>query len=205
MKYRTIVCDPPWPLEATGPRTHPENGGWASGTHDGLASAVPYDVLTVEEIASLPVRDLADSAAHLYLWTFGRFIEDAYDVARLWGFRPSALLTWCKAPMGLGFGGTFVPTTEQVLFARRGILTATQRLDTSWFHWPRSSHSRKPEAFIDLVESVSPGPYLEMFARRNRLGWDTWGNEALNHVDLSSAPSSITPAEVPVIAGGNRG
>lgn len=58
------------------------------------------------------------------------------------------------------------------------------KVDTRWFEWPRGPHSRKPEAFLDMVEQVSPGPYLEMFARRNRLGWDTWGNESLEHVDL---------------------
>jgi N6-adenosine-specific RNA methylase IME4 len=63
---------------------------------------------------------------------------------------------------------------------------ATRRLDTSWFHWtrPHNNHSAKPEAFLDLVEQVSPGPYLELFARRQRLGWDTWGDEALEHVAL---------------------
>ncbi len=61
----------------------------------------------------------------------------------------------------------------------------TPRVDTRWFAWPRGKHSAKPEAFLDLVEHVSPGPYLEMFARRQRLGWDTWGDEALNHVELT--------------------
>jgi N6-adenosine-specific RNA methylase IME4 len=60
------------------------------------------------------------------------------------------------------------------------------RVDTRWFTWPRGRHSVKPDAFYDLVEQVSPGPYLELFARRQRLGWDTWGNEALNHVELSA-------------------
>jgi N6-adenosine-specific RNA methylase IME4 len=53
------------------------------------------------------------------------------------------------------------------------------KCDTRWFQWPRGKHSEKPEAFLDLVEQVSPAPYLEMFARRDRLGWDTWGNESL--------------------------
>lgn len=60
------------------------------------------------------------------------------------------------------------------------------RIDTRWFTWPRGKHSEKPEAFLDMVETVSPGPYLELFARRNRLGWDTWGNEALEHVALET-------------------
>jgi N6-adenosine-specific RNA methylase IME4 len=51
---------------------------------------------------------------------------------------------------------------------------------------PKMAHSQKPEAFLDLIERVSPGPYLELFARRNRLGWDTWGDQALQHVEVAS-------------------
>lgn len=184
--YATIVADPPWEL-SFGARTHSDKGGWANGSHDGAVSDLGYPTMTVDEIAALPVRELAAKRAHLYLWTINAYLEDAYEIARLWGFRPATLLTWCKAPMGIGFGGTFAQSTEHVLFARRGVLTAAQRVDSTWFQWPRSTtHSRKPEAFLDLVEQVSPGPYLEMFARRNRLGWDTWGNEALEHVEVAS-------------------
>lgn len=77
-------------------------------------------------------------------------------------------------------------TTEFVLFCRRGSLKASQRIDRQWFEWPRGEHSAKPEAFLDMVEAVSPAPRLELFARRNRLGWDTWGNEALEHVELGT-------------------
>ena len=59
-----------------------------------------------------------------------------------------------------------------------------QTVTTRWFTWPRGEHSAKPEAFLDMVERVSPGPYLELFARRQRFGWDTWGNEALEHVEI---------------------
>ena len=76
--------------------------------------------------------------------------------------------------------------TEFILTARRGSLRHLERVDSTWFRWPRMdrAHSRKPDAFLDLVERVSPAPRLEMFARRQRLGWDTWGNEALEHVEL---------------------
>ena len=87
--------------------------------------------------------------------------------------------------MGLGMGGAYALTTEFVLFARRGSLAAQERADRNWWNWKRGRHSQKPEAFLDLVETVSPGPYLELFARRNRLGWDTWGNEVLNHVEIA--------------------
>lgn len=63
---------------------------------------------------------------------------------------------------------------------------ADRRCNTRWWQWPRGAHSAKPEAFLDIIEGVSPGPYLEMFARRNRLGWHTWGNESLEHVEVAA-------------------
>jgi N6-adenosine-specific RNA methylase IME4 len=142
------------------------------------------------------VRDLAERQAHLYLWTTNRYLRAAFEVLEAWGFRYSNTLVWCKAPMGIGVGGAWANTCEYILFGRRGTLHSLQRFDTCWFAWPRmgNAHSRKPEAFLDLVEQASPGPYLEMFARRNRLGWDTWGNEALEHVDLGVAPGIKYPA-----------
>lgn len=98
-----------------------------------------------------------------------------FDVAKAWGFRYSQTLTWCKVPMGRGLGGAFVNTTEFVLFCRRGRLAHQERVDTTWWQWKRAGHSVKPQGFMDVVEQVSPGPYVELFARAPRLGWDAWG------------------------------
>jgi N6-adenosine-specific RNA methylase IME4 len=136
------------------------------------------------DIAALPVDALAEKTAHLYIWTTNAFLEGTYGLVRGWDFRPSQLLVWAKSPRGLGMGGAFTNTTEFVLFGWRGRLAPLQRCDTSWWSWRRGEHSRKPDAFLDIVERVSPAPRLEMFARRQRLGWDTWGNEALEHVTL---------------------
>ncbi len=178
MKYRTIVADPPWQMPSGGQRT--------GFRQPGSPSLLPYEAMKVGQMASLPVVDLAEHDAHLYLWTINAFVEPSYKLARRWGFRPVTLLTWCKTPRGLGPGGAFAQTSEFVLFCRRGQLRANHRVDTTWWNWkrPHNNHSAKPEAFLDLVESVSPGPYLEMFARRNRLGWDTFGDESLPHVEL---------------------
>ena len=140
--------------------------------------------MTTEEITALPVRDLAAEGAHLYLWAINKYVEAAYDIARAWGFSPSTLLTWAKRPMGIGLGGAFTITTEHVLFCRRGVCPALVRIDSTWWEWKRGEHSAKPQAFLDLVERVSPAPRLELFARTQRLGWDSWGNEALCHVTL---------------------
>jgi N6-adenosine-specific RNA methylase IME4 len=184
VRYRTIVTDPPWEKPDTGARTVPPGGGsWTP--YAGKNNPTPYPQMSLEEIESLPISDLAEDDAHLYVWTFGPYIPETYRLVRAWGFTQSALITGIKAPMGLGFGGAYVPTTEHVLFARRGRDIRLRRWDSTWFDFKRGAHSAKPEAFLDMVEQVSPGPRLEMFARRNRLGWDTWGNEALNHVDLT--------------------
>ena len=190
MQYKTIVADPPWVKPDTGAHTHSSRGGWDTGPRPmvGIPSVTPYPQMTLTEIEDLPIADLAEQDAHLYVWTFGPYIPEAYRLVAAWGFSPSALLTGCKEPMGLGFGGAFVPTTEHVLFARRGRDVRQARWDSTWFPFKRGPHSAKPEAFLDIVEQVSPGPYLEMFARRQRLGWDTWGNECINHVDLVASP-----------------
>lgn len=169
-QFNCIVADPPWQLD-TGPDMM---GGTGERGHDHLT----YEQMTVEAICDLGVETIAAHDAHLYLWTTNRYIEAAYTIAREWGFKPSALLTWCKKPRGIGLGDTFRQTSEFVLFARRGHLTARRIVDRTWFDWPRSAHSVKPASFYDLVESVTPPPYLDMFARRERENWTVWGAEA---------------------------
>jgi N6-adenosine-specific RNA methylase IME4 len=144
--------------------------------------------MTVDEIKALPVADLADDGCHVYLWTTNRYLRAGFDVLDAWGVRFGQALVWAKTPMGLGPGGTFAQSTEYVLTGRIGSLRHLCRVDSTWFNWPRMDrqHSRKPDAFMDMVEQVSPGPYLELFARRQRLGWDTWGNEALEHVEMAT-------------------
>lgn len=196
IRYRTIVADPPWPVKDSGPRTLAKGGRWdtsGAGTA-GKRSVVPYDRMSIEEIKGLPVAELAERDAHLYVWAVNAYLPEAYDVVRAWGFRPATLLTWCKKPMGLGLGGTFVNTTEFVVFARRGNLSALSRVDSTWWQWRRPhigaggpTHSAKPDAFLDLVEQVSPGPHLEMFARRGRMGWDYFGDESLGTAELPGA------------------
>ena len=167
-RYRTIVADPPW---------HYEAGKWVANerfTNGGL----PYGTMSLDAISALTLPAADDS--HLYLWTTNRYLRDAYGVAEAWGFRFSTLLVWCKPIHGEGPGGAFTITTEYVLFCRRGSLPTLAKQLSTWFTAPRGRHSEKPDAFYDFVEQVSPGPYLDMFSRRARLGWDTWGNESLH-------------------------
>jgi N6-adenosine-specific RNA methylase IME4 len=189
-RYRTIVADPPWPMPKGGSYTAKRgHERWRRNMDGKRPSDLPYQEMTLDAIKGLRVAEIAEDGAHLYLWVPNAFREHGHAVVRAWGFVPSTVLVWAKTPRGIGLGGAFTCTTEFVLFARRGMLPASERIDSTWWNWtrPHNRHSAKPDAFLDVVERVSPGPYVEMFARRNRLGWDTWGNEALEHVDLEAA------------------
>ena len=142
-----------------------------------------YPSMSISDICALPVSEWAEENAHLYIWTINKYVEQSYQVARAWGFVPSTMLVWAKTPFGGGLGGAYGISTEFVLFCRRGILPALSKVVGTWWNWKRTyvngypCHSKKPEQFQSMVETVSPGPYLEMFARRSRHGWDVWGNE----------------------------
>lgn len=201
--YAAIVADPPWDQGATGvrfgvglPATSSRGKGSLWEPIPAETIALPYESMTLDAIKALPVRDLAAKDAHLYLWTTQRFLRDSFDVADAWGFEITTTLVWCKAPRGLHTGGAFRSTVEFCHFARRGSLKTKTNIDRRWFTWPRVQgpsvgrgeqrqfgHSAKPEAFIDMVEQVSPGPYAELFARRARFGWDyPLGDQSLSGV-----------------------
>lgn len=189
--YRTIVADPPWDY-AEGFGTQPDRPGESRSraSHNPhvafVKRPIPYPTLSVGAIAALPVDAIVEPDAHLYLWTTQRYLYDAPRVARAWGFEPSCTLVWCKPGGGI-HGGVFIANVEFVLFCRRGSLPAKRRVMGQWFEWQRGAHSQKPDAFLDLVETVSPGPYCELFARRQRMGWDVWGDEVDSHVGMEAS------------------
>lgn len=184
--YHTVVADPPWHYESWPSGSTSANSRYYAADAIQRRKAIPYPTMSVEEIAALPVTDLAADDAHLYLWTTNRYLFDARAVAEAWGFKYAQLLVWAKTPMGKGPGGTFAQSAEYILFCRRGSLRSLKRLDTVWWNWRRTGrHSAKPEAMIDMVEQVSPGPRVELFARRARFGWDYWGDESLGTADMS--------------------
>lgn len=179
-RYRTICADPPWRYQnARGTQTR-SLAGRSAVTAEGN-----YPTMSIAEITALPVASLADDDCALYLWVTNPLIFEARSVIEAWGFRYVTLLTWVKTgPPGLGF--SFRGYTEHVAYAVRGnVRVPPDRRESNVFTAPRRAHSQKPEAFYDLVERVSEGPYLEMFARNHhRLGWDVWGNESANTVHI---------------------
>lgn len=169
--YGTIVADPPWHYDGA-PTSTLGKGGAGQPTR---RNPMPYSTMSVEEVNALDVASLAADRCHLYLWTTNRYLRDAFDVVEAWGFTPCHTLVWAKPPKGLTGGGSFTITTEFVVFGRKGTHVPAARTDTTWWSWPRTAHSVKPPAFFDVVEEISPGPYVELFARQPRLGWDSWG------------------------------
>jgi N6-adenosine-specific RNA methylase IME4 len=198
-QYRTILIDPPWPMKMA---------GRYKGRHE-RARDLPYPTMTMDQIASLPVFDLAEQGAHLWLWVTNQFLEESFSLIRQWGFKYLAPVTWAKPS---GFGNYFVHLTEHLLFAYKGKcqfnkaryvpnyyedlepLEEVEPIDQR-YQWGRPKagfHSRKPEASYALIESVSDEPRLEMFARpltplfQKRPDWDVWGNEVESDLELTA-------------------
>lgn len=180
-KYRTIVADPPW--------TYALGGTWTARVDKSRPQHF-YETQSLEWIKSLEIP--AAEQAHLYLWSVTPHADWGFDVARAWGFEPVTMLTWKKSGLGVG---RFRCNTEHVVVARKGSRHGNpfgqggrhaQATEGTLFEWPRSRHSEKPEQLLDLVESLSPGPYLEMFSRAEepRFGWDYWGNESLGTAEM---------------------
>lgn len=184
-KYKTIIIDPPWKYGKWGINSGNGSRGDFSGRKE-IEYNLPYEHMTIDEIKSLPISQLADSSCELYLWTTQKYLPTAFEVIKSWNFKYCQTLTWCKTPRGTGQGGVYCPTTEFLILARKGKMPKVKRVDTTWWNIkrPHNSHSTKPEFFQDLIESVSESPRLEMFARRKRLGWDVWGNEVDSDIEI---------------------
>ena len=163
-KFSTILLDPPWDWDD-------------EGDCDQFGRARPtYHTMSITEIAKLPIDSLSDKNCHLYLWSTNRSLPKVFNLITGWDFRYITCLTWCKPSFGLG--NYFRGSTEQVLFAVKGSQPLRRHDMGTWFEAPRGkNHSSKPDYLYELIESCSPGPYLEMFARKERKNWTSWGAE----------------------------
>lgn len=146
-----------------------------------------YPLMSTKDIAALDVASLADDNCHLYLWTTNNFLPDALEVMKAWGFRYVTTITWMKERQGLG--QYFRGITEHCLFGVKGKLPyktidGKRAQGVTGFTAPKSVHSRKPAEMRAMIERVSYGPRLELFAREPHEGWDVWGNEVDPDVKL---------------------
>jgi N6-adenosine-specific RNA methylase IME4 len=163
----TILADPPWDVL--------QRGGRGAHRH--------YSLMTTEQIAALPVGKLVRTNSHLWLWVTNATLFAGQTVMQAWGFTYRSCLTWVKP--GLGLGSYYLRNnTEHLLFGTRGKAPVLYRSQPTWLYAPKQEHSHKPEEQYAVIERCSPGPYLELFARRKQPGWQVWGNEVVSDVEL---------------------
>jgi N6-adenosine-specific RNA methylase IME4 len=174
-RFSTVLADPPWRFVNRTGKMAPE--------HRRLTR---YDTLTTDDICQLPVSEVANATAHLYLWVPNALLPDGLRVMEAWGFTYKSNIIWHKIRKdggsdGRGVGFYFRNVTEVLLFGVRGKnarTLAAGRRQVNMIETRKREHSRKPDEQYQLIESCSPGPYLEMFARGTRKNWSYWGNQA---------------------------
>ncbi|MDE7041537.1 MAG: S-adenosylmethionine-binding protein [Oscillospiraceae bacterium] len=176
-KYKTIYADPPWQFQNRTGKVAPE--------HKRLSR---YSTMQLEAIKALPVSKVADEKCHLYLWVPNALLPEGLEVMQAWGFEYKTNIIWEKVrkdgmPDGRGVGFYFRNVTEILLFGIRGDKNRTLDPGRSQVNLIRSikrEHSRKPDEFVNLIERCSSAPFLEIFARGDRAGWDMWGDQAVD-------------------------
>ena len=174
-RFSTILADPPWQFQNRTGKMAPE--------HKRLNR---YGTMELDDILSLPVRAVAEETSHLYLWVPNALLPDGLRVMEAWGFKYKSNVVWHKirkdgGPDGRGVGFYFRNVTELVLFGVRGKNARTLapgRRQVNFLATQKREHSRKPDEMYNIIESCSPGPYLELFARGTRPKWSVWGNQA---------------------------
>jgi N6-adenosine-specific RNA methylase IME4 len=176
--YKTILADPPWRFTNRTGKVAPE--------HKRLNR---YDTLSLDEIKEIPVQLASDNNSHLYLWVPNALLLEGLEVMKAWGFKYKTNLIWHKVrkdggPDGRGVGFYFRNTTEIILFGIRGSqrTLAPGRSQVNIIRTQKQEHSRKPDGVYNIIEQCSPGPYLELFARGKREGWDVFGNQSEEYV-----------------------
>jgi N6-adenosine-specific RNA methylase IME4 len=174
-KFATILADPPWQFQNRTGKVAPE--------HKRLNR---YGTMELADICALPVEEIADDPAHLYLWVPNALLPEGMEVMKAWGFRYVSNIIWEKVrkdgePDGRGVGFYFRNVTEVLLFGVRGKSARTLRPGRSQVNIIRSrkrEHSRKPDEQYPIIEGCSWGPRIELFSRGKRNGWTVWGNQA---------------------------
>jgi N6-adenosine-specific RNA methylase IME4 len=168
-----ILADPPWQFSNRTGKVAPE--------HRRLSR---YETLNLADIKEIPVSTAAADASHLYLWVPNALLAEGLAVMEAWGFQYKSNIVWHKVrkdggPDGRGVGFYFRNTTELILFGIRGKLRtlAPGRRQVNIIRTQKREHSRKPDELYGIIEECSPGPFLELFARGTRPGWQQWGNQ----------------------------
>ena len=193
-RFGTILADPPWRFQNKTGKVAPE--------HNRLNR---YSTLTLDEISSLPVAEAAAETSHLYLWVPNALLPEGLAVMKAWGFSYKSNIVWHKIrkdgkPDGRGVGFYFRNVTELLLFGVRGKNARTLapgRRQVNYLATQKREHSRKPDEQYEIIETCSPGPFLELFARGIRKGWECWGAEANGDYEPTWATCKSASSKAP--------
>lgn len=176
--WRTLLLDPPWPYEQ---KLTAEDARGGAKKH--------YESMSIGEIASLPIADIAAEDCQLWLWTTNSHLPAAFPLLEAWGFTYRSTCTWVKGredgPIQIGLGYWLRGATEHLLLASRGDARrklrgehgATGMAWSTVIHARKGKHSEKPEASYRMIEAMSEEPRLELFARKRRPHWASFGNQ----------------------------
>jgi N6-adenosine-specific RNA methylase IME4 len=195
-KFGTILIDPPWRFANRTGKMAPE--------HKRLRR---YRTMDFDEIAALPVGDLALPKSHLYLWCPNALLLEALTIMKAWGFVYKTNVVWYKirkdgGPDGRGVGFYFRNVTELLLFGGKGKLRTLKpgRTQVNKIVTRKEEHSRKPEAAYEIIEACSPGPFVELFARQRRSDWEQWGDQVDTYAHTRPLFPAYNGSSVRVIA-----
>ena len=170
-KYKVIYADPPWYF-----KSYSKKG-------EGRNATKHYECAGVDWITSLPIKSIADEHSTLIMWVTDPFLQEAFKVIEGWGFKyKTVAFTWVKQNKnnsnfftGLGYWTRANP--EMALLATKGKPKRINKDVSQLVVSKRREHSRKPDEMYERIERLLEGPYIELFARTKRPGWDSWGNQ----------------------------
>jgi len=160
--FQLFYADPPWKYETEYGVTLPENH---------------YPTMDIEEICAMPIKEMADTNAVLFMWTTSGFLEMSFEVVHAWGFEYKASFIWDKVLHNIGFYNSV--RHEILLVCIKGSYPIQNlKLYDSVYSEEKTEHSKKPEFFYDMIEDLYPNSKkIELFARNKRDGWTSFGNQ----------------------------
>jgi len=169
-KYRIIYADPPWKYNEVQHATEGDFHYKPLGIH--------YPSMSINELCELPINDMTEENAVLFLWVTSPLLEECFPIIKAWGFKYKTSMVWDKVKHNVG---NYVSVRHEfLLICTKGSCTPdVKKLDDSVYSEDRTEHSKKPEYFRNLIDKIYPiGNRIELFARSNTDGWDSWGNES---------------------------
>ncbi len=171
-KYKIIYADPAWKYNDK--QNTKKLGG----------AIKHYPTMSIKEICDLDVKSISEDNSVLFLWTTSPLLEASFKVIKSWGFKYKTSFIWDKIRHNMGHYNSV--RHELLLIATKGSCTPeVRKLFDSVVSVERTKHSEKPSIFIDIINTIYPsGNRIELFARKKTEGWDVWGNELRNDINL---------------------